>query len=140
MSNYYFGGAYWINLATALATGQALLVDTTRNGKKSRMQDVASPMKIRVMIVLKTKKEPDIETSSTARLTEEQVDFESLLLSPLLIKGLTDSGFEKPSPIQLKAIPLGRCGLGMCDIFVQPHRILLKLILHCRPTCCTESQ
>ena len=74
MSNYYFGGAYWINLATALATGQALLVDTTRNGKKSRMQDVASPMKIRVMIVLKMKKEPDIETSSTARLTEEQVE------------------------------------------------------------------
>lgn len=44
--------------------------------------------------------------------TEEQVDFESLLLSPLILKGLTDSGFEKPSPIQLKAIPLGRCGLG----------------------------
>ncbi|XP_031557944.1 probable ATP-dependent RNA helicase DDX20 [Actinia tenebrosa] len=45
--------------------------------------------------------------------TEEQVDFESLLLSPLILKGLTDSGFEKPSPIQLKAIPLGRCGLDL---------------------------
>lgn len=49
-------------------------------------------------------------------LTEEEVDFESLLLSPSLVQGLTNSGFEKPSPIQLKAIPLGRCGLGkyMC--------------------------
>lgn len=49
-------------------------------------------------------------------LTDELVDFKSLLLSPDVLKGLNSSGFERPSPIQLKAIPLGRCGLGMhCD-------------------------
>ena len=46
-------------------------------------------------------------------LADEQVDFKSLLLSPDVLKGLSSSGFERPSPIQLKAIPLGRCGLGM---------------------------
>lgn len=46
-------------------------------------------------------------------LTDELVDFKSLLLSPDVLKGLNSSGFERPSPIQLKAIPLGRCGLGM---------------------------
>ncbi|XP_072025191.1 uncharacterized protein [Amphiura filiformis] len=44
------------------------------------------------------------------------VDFASLLLSPAVQAGLESAGFEKPSPIQLKAIPLGRCGL---DLIVQ---------------------
>ena len=49
-------------------------------------------------------------------LTDELVDFKSLLLSPDVLKGLSSSGFERPSPIQLKAIPLGRCGLGiLCE-------------------------
>nr|CAD7602691.1 unnamed protein product [Timema genevievae] len=30
-----------------------------------------------------------------------------------VLKGLHKSGFKKPSPIQLKAIPLGRCGLDL---------------------------
>ena len=46
-------------------------------------------------------------------LTDEQLDFASLLLRPEVLQGLNDAGFEKPSPIQLKAIPLGRCGLGL---------------------------
>ncbi len=45
--------------------------------------------------------------------TFENVDFESLLLHPEVLAGLKKAGFEKPSPIQLKAIPLGRCGLGI---------------------------
>jgi ATP-dependent RNA helicase DDX20 len=46
-------------------------------------------------------------------ILEENISFESLLL-PLNIKsGLTASGFRKPSPIQFKAVPLGRCGFGM---------------------------
>jgi hypothetical protein len=65
---------------------------------------------------------------TTDVLTEEQIDFESLLLSPLLLKGLSDSGFEKPSPIQLKAIPLGRCGLGKYDfrLGAEVRRKLIK--------------
>ncbi|XP_036358916.1 probable ATP-dependent RNA helicase DDX20 isoform X2 [Octopus sinensis] len=46
----------------------------------------------------------------------EDVTFEGLLLSDDVLKGLQNSGFVKPSPIQLKSIPLGRCGL---DLIVQ---------------------
>ncbi|NXH52067.1 DDX20 helicase, partial [Rhabdornis inornatus] len=43
-------------------------------------------------------------------------DFGSLLLSPPVLAGLEAAGFHRPSPVQLKAIPLGRCGL---DLIVQ---------------------
>ncbi|CAH1266008.1 DDX20 [Branchiostoma lanceolatum] len=49
-------------------------------------------------------------------LNAEGADFASLLLSESVQRGLTLAGFERPSPIQLKAIPLGRCGL---DLIVQ---------------------
>lgn len=39
-------------------------------------------------------------------------DFGSLLLSEPVLAGLEAAGFHRPSPVQLKAIPLGRCGLG----------------------------
>lgn len=42
----------------------------------------------------------------------EDIDFTGMLLSELTLKGLYKSGFRKPSPIQLKAVPLGRCGFG----------------------------
>lgn len=45
-------------------------------------------------------------------LLSEGIDFSSLLLSRSVLDGLSAAGFQKPSPIQLKAIPLGRCGLG----------------------------
>lgn len=40
------------------------------------------------------------------------VDFKSLLLSEDVLKGLHEGGFWRPSPIQNKAIPLGKFGLG----------------------------
>ncbi|NXD77675.1 DDX20 helicase, partial [Halcyon senegalensis] len=43
-------------------------------------------------------------------------DFGSLLLSAPVLEGLQAAGFRRPSPVQLKAIPLGRCGL---DLIVQ---------------------
>ncbi|XP_075709990.1 putative ATP-dependent RNA helicase DDX20 [Rhinoderma darwinii] len=46
----------------------------------------------------------------------EVTDFGSLLLSRPVLEGLEAAGFTKPSPIQSKAIPLGRCGL---DLIVQ---------------------
>ncbi|KAK1152623.1 putative ATP-dependent RNA helicase DDX20 [Acipenser oxyrinchus oxyrinchus] len=49
-------------------------------------------------------------------LQSEGLDFGSLLLSQPVLLGLAASGFQRPSPIQLKAIPLGRCGL---DLIVQ---------------------
>ena len=44
---------------------------------------------------------------------EAGVTFASLLLSPVVVEGLRLSGFTIPSPIQLKAIPLGRCGVDL---------------------------
>lgn len=45
-------------------------------------------------------------------IVTENVDFLSLLLPKDIEKGLLKAGFLKPSPIQLRAIPLGRCGCG----------------------------
>lgn len=56
----------------------------------------------------------DIETRKRTDdvVLSEGIDFGSLLLSQAVLDGLSAAGFQKPSPIQLKAIPLGRCGLG----------------------------
>ncbi|KAF9967530.1 DEAD (Asp-Glu-Ala-Asp) box polypeptide 20 [Mortierella alpina] len=43
----------------------------------------------------------------------EDLDFSSLVSNPALLKGLTNSGYQRPSPIQLKTIPLGRLGLDL---------------------------
>ncbi|XP_056130403.1 probable ATP-dependent RNA helicase DDX20 [Lampris incognitus] len=60
----------------------------------------------------------DLETRTRTDdvLVSENIDFGSLLLSQAVLTGLAAAGFQKPSPIQLKAIPLGRCGL---DLIVQ---------------------
>lgn len=47
---------------------------------------------------------------------DAEIDFTQLLLPPNIVRGLKLAGFEKPSPIQLKAIPLGRTGV---DIIAQ---------------------
>lgn len=43
---------------------------------------------------------------------EENVSFATMLLPDFVVKGLQSAGFKRPSPIQLSAIPLARCGLG----------------------------
>jgi len=43
---------------------------------------------------------------------DENVTFVGLLLSEPVLQGLKQTGFDRPSPIQIKAIPLGRCGFG----------------------------
>ncbi|XP_015121965.1 probable ATP-dependent RNA helicase DDX20 [Diachasma alloeum] len=40
----------------------------------------------------------------------EDVTFSQMGLSQCVLDGLMNCGFQKPSPIQLKAIPVGRCG------------------------------
>ena len=47
----------------------------------------------------------------------ESVDFAGLLLSGPVEEGLHKAGFEMPSPIQLKAIPLGRTGFGKLRLY-----------------------
>ncbi|EFN61889.1 Probable ATP-dependent RNA helicase DDX20 [Camponotus floridanus] len=41
---------------------------------------------------------------------QEDVMFLQMGLPENILDGLTVAGFQRPSPIQLKAIPLGRCG------------------------------
>lgn len=46
-------------------------------------------------------------------ILDENITFESLLLPKNILDGLLQSGFRKPSPIQFKAIPLGRIGFDL---------------------------
>lgn len=48
----------------------------------------------------------------------ENATFESLLLPPKILEGLKADGFIKPSPIQMRAIPVGRCGFGKVFILL----------------------
>ncbi|XP_030589192.1 putative ATP-dependent RNA helicase DDX20 isoform X2 [Archocentrus centrarchus] len=72
----------------------------------------------------------DIETRKRTDdvLLSEGIDFGSLLLSQPVLAGLSAAGFQKPSPIQLKAIPLGRCGL---DLIVQAKSGTGKTCVFC---------
>ncbi|XP_023280829.1 probable ATP-dependent RNA helicase DDX20 [Seriola lalandi dorsalis] len=72
----------------------------------------------------------DIETRKRTDdvLLSDGIDFGSLLLSPAVLDGLSAAGFQKPSPIQLKAIPLGRCGL---DLIVQAKSGTGKTCVFC---------
>lgn len=53
---------------------------------------------------------------------DQNITFESLMLPKEIMCGLKAAGFRKPSPIQLKAIPVGRCGFG---------KLLLAIIVKC---------
>lgn len=59
----------------------------------------------------------NLEDSTTLRssdvILDEDVSFSDLLLSSGTLAGLKACGFERPSPIQLETIPLGRCGFDM---------------------------
>lgn len=45
-------------------------------------------------------------------IIDGNITFESLMLDDSILKGLRDCGFKKPSPIQCKSVPVGRCGFG----------------------------
>ena len=48
------------------------------------------------------------------------LSFADMGLSVNVLKGLRAAGFERPSPVQVKAIPLGRLGV---DLIVQVGRL-----------------
>lgn len=48
---------------------------------------------------------------------QEDVIFCQMGLPQDILDGLIAAGFQRPSPIQLKAIPLGRCGFGIFNIY-----------------------
>ncbi|XP_032105651.1 probable ATP-dependent RNA helicase DDX20 [Sapajus apella] len=96
----------------ALAT-----VDTTMPAEHVASQVSApqpTPEPVRSLRTAQDIRSPRTRTGDV--LLAEPADFESLLLSRPVLEGLRAAGFERPSPVQLKAIPLGRCGL---DLIVQ---------------------
>ncbi|CAG8553777.1 5468_t:CDS:10 [Ambispora gerdemannii] len=44
---------------------------------------------------------------------DEDVQFEALITNSTLLRGVSEAGYERPSPIQLKAIPPGKLGLDV---------------------------
>ena len=70
-------------------------------------------------------------------LASENISFKDLHLTAPVLRGLTKAGFEKPSPIQLKAIPLGRCGLGkwIMRASILHYEICLLFLLWAREVC-----
>ncbi|XP_068618401.1 probable ATP-dependent RNA helicase DDX20 [Battus philenor] len=52
------------------------------------------------------------ERTQDIRINQD-ITFDTMLLTPCTLQGLKDSGFYKPSPIQLHAIPLGKCGFDL---------------------------
>lgn len=53
----------------------------------------------------------DRERTSDVKITDK-IPFSQMLLSDPVQKGLDKCGFVLPSPIQIRAIPLGKSGLG----------------------------
>ncbi|XP_013146910.1 PREDICTED: probable ATP-dependent RNA helicase DDX20 isoform X3 [Papilio polytes] len=43
----------------------------------------------------------------------QDITFDAMLLTIGTLQGLNDSGFHRPSPIQLHGIPLGKCGFDL---------------------------
>lgn len=43
---------------------------------------------------------------------ENNISFSEMMLKDSVLKGLQENNFLKPSPIQLRAIPIGKCGSG----------------------------
>ncbi|MDQ6886916.1 MAG: DEAD/DEAH box helicase [Gemmatimonadota bacterium] len=57
-------------------------------------------------------------TNTTIELPEELVAFDELKLAPELLRAVTDAGYERPTPIQARAIPLalkGRDVIGLAQ-------------------------
>ncbi|KAF5280225.1 hypothetical protein FQA39_LY05359 [Lamprigera yunnana] len=66
------------------------------------------------------------KTRSIHTFADSNYNFDSLLLSAAVLHGLHDAGYSKPSQIQLKAIPLGKCGL---DLIVKAKSGIEKILV-----------
>lgn len=68
----------------------------------------------------KVKRTEDVEIKNN-------ISFAEMMLSGAVLIGLTKNNFKHPSPIQLKAIPLGRCGMGKCKMLIVLFSFVLFL-------------
>lgn len=63
--------------------------------------------------------EVDSAILKSADRLPESIRFSDLQVSPPILRGLTEAGFSRPSPVQIKAIPFGRMGM---DLIVQVYQ------------------
>ena len=49
----------------------------------------------------------------SASNTSRQAQFDDLLLSPAVLRGVSAAGLASPSPVQMAAVPLGRLGIDL---------------------------
>ena len=56
---------------------------------------------------------PVSDAADIVALGEEAILFSEMRLSDPILRGLADAGFERPSAIQARAIPIGRMGVDM---------------------------
>ena len=56
---------------------------------------------------------PVSDATDIVALGEEAILFSEMRLSDPILRGLADAGFERPSAIQARAIPIGRMGVDM---------------------------
>jgi len=56
---------------------------------------------------------PISDATDIVALGEEAILFSEMRLSDPILRGLADAGFERPSAIQARAIPIGRMGVDM---------------------------
>ncbi|XP_055313214.1 uncharacterized protein LOC129574774 [Sitodiplosis mosellana] len=69
----------------------------------------------------------DCKKTQDVELTED-VTFRDMMLKQQVLAGLTKCNFIKPSPIQMRAIPIGRCGL---DLIIQSKSGTGKTLVFC---------
>lgn len=53
-----------------------------------------------------------IDLNDRTEDVKSNATFDSLMISPDIIRSLTRHGFQRPSPVQARAIPLGLLGMG----------------------------
>lgn len=85
--------------------------------------------------ILVTKMNSTMESVSARRTADveiaENIPFSKMLLSDHVLAGLNKCNFLHPSPIQLRAIPIGCCGLGTpieFDFIVEHFRLKKKCL------------
>eukprot|EP01102_Stenamoeba_stenopodia_P017166 TRINITY_DN6112_c0_g1_i5.p1 TRINITY_DN6112_c0_g1~~TRINITY_DN6112_c0_g1_i5.p1 ORF type:complete len:584 (+),score=157.59 TRINITY_DN6112_c0_g1_i5:1-1752(+) len=88
--------------SSTLTSASASATASTAAKKKSQLASMAARRRAQQ----NRKRTKDVVVS-------DEVKFSELMLNPDVLRGLTEAGYEKPSPIQLKAIPLGRFGVDL---------------------------
>lgn len=91
------------------------------NNIKNKKFEKDNPLTMIAHDLSNSKRSNDVKTKSG-----KSKDFDSFLLSAVVLKGLKECGFVRPSPIQVEAIPLAKCGIGTCFILLNLFVILIS--------------